>query len=180
MSLEKYPGILTSYSDNTICTSHFDLPTSPFTDETPRRRDDPNSNWDDHTQTLSTAILYSMAVCCIMLFFFGASVSVTANLLKGLRIYYPLPVLALINLWGVVIFSLTIELDLSEIPLWAQRLLCVLIIGFFACGVFFSFFIELYEGHYPFTGINTYWFWISAAVFYILCAVLYRILGPAS
>ncbi|KAJ5199886.1 hypothetical protein N7491_009317 [Penicillium cf. griseofulvum] len=164
------PGILTSRSDNTICrSSHFGLTTSPFTHESPRRRDDPNSDWDDYTQTLGAAIIYFMVVSVVMLLLVLLYDGTTPNILIRLKSHYSFGVMALISIWAVIIFSLTIELDLSSIPLWVQKFLHLGNIAFFICGA------VIFGG--PLLSFTPYMFLTCAAVFYILCAVFYRIMG---
>lgn len=155
----------------------------PFTHETPMRPDDPDSNWDDHAQTLGAAITYFIFICTVTLFLI-CTYNSTANLVDHLQVFYLPVIIALMGIWELVIFSLTIELDLSNMPLWVQKLLQLVNILFFTFGAFFSL-MPYYISHQPsenysFTWVGTYSFLISAAVFYILCAVLYRIMGSTS
>jgi hypothetical protein len=71
---------------------------------------------------------------------------------------------------------LTIELDLSHMPLWFQRLLHMVNIMFFIFSVFFAPLLGPSQENYP-TWVGTYSFLLSAALCYILCAVFYRIHG---
>ncbi|KAJ5696149.1 hypothetical protein N7536_006561 [Penicillium majusculum] len=182
------PGVVTGCSDRIWESSHsrsqsMNLTVSSFTPDTSMRPDDPNSNWDDHAQTLGAAIIYFMLICTITLFLI-CTYNSTANLIDHLQVFYLPVIIALMSIWELVIFSLTIELDLSNMPLWVQRLLHLVNILFFTFGAFFTL-MPFYIYHQPsenysFTWVGTYSFLISAAVFYILCAVLYRILGHTS
>lgn len=159
------------------------LTVSSFTPDTSMRPDDPNSNWDDHAQTLGAAIIYFMLICTITLLLI-CTYNSTANLIDHFQVFYLPVIIALMGIWELVIFSLTIELDLSNMPLWVQRLLHLVNILFFTFGAFFTL-MPFYIYHQPsenysFTWVGTYSFLISAAVFYILCAVLYRIIGRTS
>ncbi|OQE32791.1 hypothetical protein PENFLA_c001G03716 [Penicillium flavigenum] len=174
---DEQPEIATSHSDRIYASSHFESqPMSPNTSThgTSRRADDPDSNLDDHVQTLGTVILYFMLMCLLMLVLVCFA-SNTPNLLDGLK-SFSLPIaIALVGIWGVVLFSLTIEFDLSHIPLRFQRLLHMVNILFF---IFSTFFAPL-RGTMRKNWAGTYSFLLSAAVFYILCAVFYRIHGTS-
>ncbi|CAI7669265.1 unnamed protein product [Penicillium viridicatum] len=181
-------GVVTDCSDHTWESSEpshsssqsMNLTVSPVTHGTPMRPDDPDSNWDDHAQTLGAAIIYFIFICTITWFLICTDNS-TANLVEHLRAFYLPIIIALMGIWELVIFSLTIELDLSNMPLWVQRLLHLVNILFFTFGAFFTLMpYYLSTASYSLTLVGTYSFLISAAVFYILCAVFYRIMGHTS
>ncbi|KAJ5356129.1 hypothetical protein N7517_010738 [Penicillium concentricum] len=173
------PEVVTGCSDDTTCilSSHsasqsICLTIPPFTHETSSQPDNSNSSkWDDHTQTLGAAIIYFMLMCAFILITLSMTRG-TGNPLKYWKELYLPVVIALIGLWGVVLFSLTIELDLSYMPLWAQRLIHLVNILFFLSSATSS----------PFRGdpLGYFLFLISAVVFYILYAVFYRILESIS
>ncbi|KAJ5952101.1 uncharacterized protein N7479_010514 [Penicillium vulpinum] len=178
-------GVVMSCSDHTIYGTSYlrsqstSLTASPFEHQTSRRPDDPNSKWDDHSQTLGGAILYFILVCIAILILICIT-NDTANLLDNLILYCPPAVIGLIGVWEVVLFSLAIELDLSDMPLWFQRLLQMVNILFFILSAFFSDLKPTPHVHFPFAWIGTYSFLLSGVAFYVLWAVLYRILGSTS
>lgn len=154
----------------------------PSTHMTSRSQDDPDNDWDDHAQTLGAAILY-FVLMCIVTFCLFCLVGSSPILLDRFEIFYLLISLAMIGLLEVVLFSLTIETDLSEMPLWCRRILHMANILFFIFSALFSYLRSqtydgggLYAEHYSFAWIGSYSFLISAAVFYILCAIFSRIL----
>jgi hypothetical protein len=153
-------------------------PNTSSTHETSRRPDDPNSNLDDHVQTIGAVILYFMLMCVLMLVLVCLR-SNTANLLDELETLYAPIVIALVGIWGVVLFSLTIELDLSHMPLWLQRFLHVANVAFFILNAFVVFLRDEVPESLLLASIEVCSMSVSAAVFYILCAAFYRIYGTS-
>ncbi|CAG8179328.1 unnamed protein product [Penicillium nalgiovense] len=177
---DEQPEIATSYSDRIDASSHVESPSmSPNTSTraTSRRPDDPDSNLDDHVQTIGAVILYFMLMCLLMLTLLCFASS-TTNLLDGLKSFYVPIVISWVGIWGVVLFSLTIELDLSHMPLWFQMLLHMVNIIFFIFSAFFAPLRGLSQED-CLTWAGTYSFLLSSAVLYILCAVFFRIHGTS-
>ncbi|KAJ5177784.1 uncharacterized protein N7500_000483 [Penicillium coprophilum] len=172
---QEIPAVVTSCSDDTIHReSYFEsqiirLTASPFRHEPPRRRDDPNSDWNDHTQTLGAVIIYLMLMCCVILLFVCTLYN-KGNVLENLLSHYSIVIMAFIGLWGVALFSLTIELDLCRLSLRSRRFLHFVNILFFLSSAIIS--AVMFFPYFCAYG--------AAAAFYILCVVLYRILGSTS
>lgn len=177
---DEQPEIATSYSDRIDASSHVESPSmSPNTSAcaTSRRPDDPDNNLDDHVQTIGAVILYFMLICLLILTLLCFASS-TTNILDGLKSFYVPIVIAWVGIWGVVLFSLTIELDLSHMPLWFQMLLHMVNIIFFIFSAFFAPLRGLSQED-CLTWVGTYSFLLSSAVLYILCAVFFRIHGTS-
>ncbi|CAP95695.1 Pc21g07980 [Penicillium rubens Wisconsin 54-1255] len=179
---DEQPGIVTSCSHHIYELSHIESqsmsPNTSSTHETSRRPDDPNSNLDDHVQTIGAVILYFMLICVVMLILICLT-SYTANLLNGLQAFYIPIAVALVGIWGVALFSLTIELDLSHMSLWFQRFLHMVNVAFFIINAFLVFLQDRLPKSYLLASIEICSMWVFAAVFYILCAVFYRIYGTS-
>ena len=143
-----------------------------FTHGTSGGADDPDSNFDDHAQTLGAIVIYFMLMCLIMLILV-CFVNDTANLLDGLKSLYIPMATALVGMWWTVLFSLTIELDLSHMSLWLQRLLHLANITFFITAVFFLPSLEAWQ----LNKAGSFSFLLCATGVYILGVVCYRIHG---
>lgn len=150
----------------------------PFRHEKSKDPDDPDCDWNDHAETLGAATIYVFAMCgCIVTLVFVYGDPVIGVMNSVAPIYA-----ALIGLFGVICFSLMIETDLSKTPSWCRRLLYMFNVLLFLCCVVVSsvqsmpfLMYGVLDMSFPTLVCNIGL--LSAAGFYILCAIVYRILG---
>lgn len=163
----------------------------PFRHEKSQDPDDPDSDWNDHAETLGAATIYGFAMCgylVTLVFIYGEPVTGVMEIVT--QIYA-----ALIGLFGVICFSLMIETDLSKTSSSCRRLLYMFNVLLFVCCAVVSSFPFLYGVSFSSVSFRIYMYrmygnvdtslqillcnigLLSAAGFYILCAIVYRILG---
>lgn len=171
-----------------------DLAVFPFPDETSKSPHDPDSVWTDHRQTIGVVIIYSILICAAIICL-ACKWTTSSTILDGLGAFYISIILAPFGLFGVVLFSLMIETNLSSFPLQYQRLLQVINILFFVFSSlfpfigggwrFYSYVAEAAaNGPSPDSSRGIFIsilmngsFLIIGVGFYFLCAIIHRIRG---
>lgn len=158
------------------------LPLTNLGGSIPKDPDDPDSDWNDHIETLGTAVIY-ITTMCIALASVILRYSVSQTILMGLWSLRISIVMALLNIFELLLFSLMIESDLSGTPSWGRKLLHLVNVQFFGLSAFFPLIIEMTIGQHDdyvlssaqsFSWIGNYSLMIFATCFYVLCLITIR------
>lgn len=165
---------------------------SSVSDETPRSPEDPDSDWVNHRQTVGVAIVYFILICTVLVSM-ACAVTTSSTILDGLSNFFVSMALAPIGLFGVILFSLMIEINISSLRLRYLRLLQLINILFFASASL----VPIYGAGFGFVGevasYGTRWaspntlknifisaltsgsFMITGFGVYFICALVHRV-----
>jgi hypothetical protein len=128
--------------------------------------EDPDNDWSRHISTLGISVSYAVSVCILLVTFFlyFSNSGIIRTPLAGINIlYYYIP-LAFSGLYGVILFSLIIEVALPKGNRWLQNFLRLLnMAGFLVSASYLPVRVLYLQG--IFAGI------------YILCALVHRVLS---
>lgn len=163
----------------------------PFMRESAKDPDDPDNNWAARTPTINLATTY-LVVISIMIFGYVATVQMitldsyapsaeSSTLLLALGSAIGLVFLILVGIFGVVLFSLTVEADLPRKHSCVRWILRFVIIAFSGTifAVWFVWGLSNSSGM-PLDSAARLECWaplVSAAGLYILFAITYRVWG---
>ncbi|KAJ5382364.1 hypothetical protein N7517_000275 [Penicillium concentricum] len=158
------------------------LPLTNLGGSIPKDPDDPDSDWNDHIETLGTAVIYITTMCIT---FAGIILGIGAfeSILTGFQALMISIFMALLNVFGLLLFSLMIESDLSGTPSWGRKLLHLVNVQFFGLSAFCPFIIQstigVFDDHVLYSvrslsWIGNYSLIIFPICFYILCLVIIR------
>jgi hypothetical protein len=143
---------------------------SPVTHETPTGPYDPDNDWDNCSQTLGAAVLYTTLIYCIIFFF--CVVNVTANILRNLVIYHVAAVIGFASLPGMIILAMTIETELSKMPRWLEGSYTWLTFAYSFSVHFFSVMIGSFWLN---VSISEFYAWYGTFILDLCCCVLHYI-----